>query len=266
MSKRAPMTTAECLDAMATYADRLRQAKTIDQAAWAASEPSRYIRVNGAGYRPVSLCQSNPCGAVQGFPGSRKRLDEKLIQALNSPNRNPVGKKPEHRLQASLIEVALKAPEKLPALLQLSDQIGEIRFVTDELRAGEQVRADVVFLGRQMDQTWVPIFVELKADRSLKRLGDQLAGIIEATRQAPEEFRRFLAAATGVAAGAINLSAKPIMVMICKGLREPSRARPDVFRHLASGIRVLEFYPPDLLTRESGVPRTGPTLRRVVTD
>lgn len=242
---------ARYLNAMADHAEQLRGADDIDHAKWA--EALKYIRVNGSGVRPISICNDNPCGALEGFDGSspvspdlRKGIDAPV--AALSPN----ARKNELRLQARLIEHALRSPETLPALLHLSEQCDELRLVTDELKVNN-VRADVVLLGRK-GEVYFPVFIELKNDRTLDRLIEQLNNIVQYVGEYPAArmaFERFaMAYGNPNIAGPFDFDRR-ITVIIWPALADPSRA-PARTRDLVAGLHVLEFaegYPNQPLPR-----------------
>lgn len=229
--KKAP---AHYLKLMAHYARQLHEVG-IDHAAWAADK--RYVRINGGGLRPVSLCADSPCGAVQGH-GVRKTTTH-LLKARYAPVPAPGERKPkpEHRWQAALIEHALRWPEALPALLHMRDVCDEIRFVTDELSIGG-IRADVVLVGRKGSQ-WFPVFIELKVHRNLTRLLEQLEDIGELScfdAATGTAFEEFLATAATID-GKVHLQ-NALKVMIWPSAAGSS---PHLQRALDKGVRVLEF-------------------------
>lgn len=186
--QHATKTPAQYLKQMTEFASRLHE-KGLDHAAWAADK--RYVRINGGGLRVVSLCADSPCGAVDGHGVCKttRRLDEARYAPI--PSGKPKSK-PEHLWQAALIEHALRWPDALPDLLHLRDACDELRFVTDELSL-RTIRADVVLMGRR-GTTWFPVFVELKVQRSMTRLLEQLGAVVElsnldeTTRAAFKEF------------------------------------------------------------------------------
>lgn len=249
--EKTPTSAAAYLDLMADYALALCAAG-IDQAGWA--EDLRYIRVNGGGLRPISICNNNPCGALVGYGRVKSKVNEQLMQARNAPAQVPSAKasKPELRLQARLIEHALRSPQTLPALLHLTDQCDELRFVTDELRVGD-IRADVVLLGSK-DGVWFPAFIELKNGRELKRLLQQLRNIVRYVSDEPDArlaFARFAMAAAG-AKGEFDFG-RLIEIIIWPALPDPSRASEET-RALLKGRHVLEF--PEGALRDP-LPRMG---------
>lgn len=242
---------ARYLTAMAQHAEQLLAAQDIDHAKWA--QALKYIRVNGSGVRPISICNDNPCGALVGFEGSMD-VNSRLRDGLHAPVEllNPNARKNELRLQARLIEHALRSPETLPALLHLTDQCDELRLVTDELKVNN-VRADVVLLGKK-DDVYFPVFIELKNERTLGRLIEQLDNIVRYVGEYPaarNAFERFAMAYRGSdAEGRFDFDRK-ISVIIWESLDDFSKA-PRSTRERIAGLHVLEFpkgYPNQPLPR-----------------
>jgi hypothetical protein len=247
---------AEYLRLMTGFARDLRAAD-IDQAEWAAD--LRYIRINGSGLRPISICNDNPCGALVGYLNGTTVVDDVLKKARSAlaEVRTSQSDKPEARLQARLIEHALRAPESLPGLLHLAQQCDELHFITDELRVND-IRADVVLLGKK-DAVWFPVFIELKVTRDLKRLLKQLDNIVRYVGNDEETklaFCAFCKAAAGVTGGFDFDFDRRIEMIIWPSLVDPSRARESTHELLASR-HVLEF-PGDFPYQQ--VPRMGLTF------
>lgn len=232
-------TNAEYLSDMEKAADALNNAEGIDRRVWA--EQLKYIRINGSGLRPISICNDNPCGALKGHKTGMKRVTGRLLGALTAPAM-PLAKnakKPELRLQARLIEHALRTPENLPKLLHLEQQCDDLWLVTDELKVND-VRADVVLLAMKGD-VYFPVFIELKNNRSLDRLQGQLQNIVRSVgleADARAAFERF-AMVSQRKSGKFDFDRK-IMVIIWPALAESSRI-PDSTRERAAGYHILEF-------------------------
>ena len=254
MQREMKKTAAEYLDQMAGFAGRLHEAG-LDHAGWAADK--RYVRINGGGLRVVSLCADSPCGKVEGHGVCKttRRLDKARYAPI--PPGEPKSK-PEHLWQAALIEHALRWPDALPEVLHLRDACDELRFVTDELSLTDEIRnstirADVVLLGRR-GATWFPVFVELKVQRSMKRLLEQLdanAGLSNLDDTTRAAFKKFVAAAAHTydskksprqdaihnIAGEIDLD-HALKVMIWPSTTGVST---HLERARQKGVRVLEF-------------------------
>lgn len=230
-------TNAQYLRQMAEYARKLRSA-SIDHAAWA--EKLRYIRINGGDIRPISLCNANPCGQLAGYGTGSQVVDDHIRRAIDviAMPCNKINKK-ELRIQARLVEFALRKPEGLPALLHLEDRCDALYFVTDELRVND-IRADVLLLGKKGDVLF-PVFIELKARRDLDRLLDQLKNIVRDVSGDPETLAAlegFVVAATG-ARGRFDFERR-IEMIIWPAISDPARARQSTKKKL-NGRDVLEF-------------------------
>ncbi|KXU97825.1 hypothetical protein CR51_21905 [Caballeronia megalochromosomata] len=174
-----------------------------------------YLRVGGNGFRPVSIRSDNPCGSVyiQGKAIETTPFVDVAIQLAKSAEHRedaPGNKKPEHRVQAHLIYQAIKDPTSLPALLDYEQFFDELIFLSDEFRLGE-IRADIIALGKK-DSRYFPVFIELKAERSLTRVLLQLEKISERFLKVPDAGRAYLAAASGVDMSFIDVEPRRIIV------------------------------------------------------
>lgn len=225
---------AHYLREMARFA-RLVHGEKIDHKDWAAKK--KYVRINGGGLRVVSLCSDSPCGAIDGHPTRRTpyRLHDALAGRI--PDEGRKRPKPEHRLQATLIEHAIRWPESLPELLHLSRQCSQMRLVTDELAVGD-IRADVVFAAEK-DGVWFPVFVELKNSRSKDTLIRQLKNIANAitgNQEAASAFEEFMRAAAKIE-GPVDLS-RHLKLLIW-----PKNPGAPQFHAFEGGIQAVEFDP-----------------------
>ncbi|GJH13597.1 hypothetical protein CBA19CS11_32185 [Caballeronia novacaledonica] len=174
-----------------------------------------YLRVGGNGFRPVSIRSDNPCGSVylQGKAIETTPFVDVAIQSAKSAqHRNDElgNKKPEHRVQAHLVYQAIKDPTGLPALLDCVQFFDELIFLSDEFRLGE-IRADIIALGKK-DTRYFPVFIELKAERSLTRVLLQLKNISERFLEVPDAGRAYLAAGSGVDMSLIDIKPRRIIV------------------------------------------------------
>lgn len=230
-----PKGAADYLQQMTRFAAKLND-PGINPAKWAAQK--RYVRVNGSGLRPISLCHVNPCGSLAGQKTRKtiRGLEEALGGEIDQPDY--IRKKPEHRLQAALIEHALRWPEELPAMLHLQNECEKICFVTDEFKL-EQIRADVVMLGCKAG-AWFPIFLELKVLRSKKKVVGQVLEIKGRVRR-PDiaaEFVRFVKTAAGVGEDVdVDLTKSIAMIVWPAAQGKPLSLEETI----AQGIHVLEF-------------------------
>lgn len=229
----APKPAAYYLEKMTGFAKKLKDSG-INPTEWAARK--RYVRVNGGGLRPISLCHVSPCGALVGF--KTRENTRGLKEAINAPIPRPdyIRKKPEHRVQAALIEHALRWPVKVPEFLHLQDECDEIRFVTDEFKI-EDIRADVVMIGFKSG-VWFPIFIELKAIRSKTEVVGQVLKIKEKVSRLDTalSFIEFVKTASDIK-GDVDLRKSIVMIVW-----PAAQGRPlSLDETLARGIRVLEF-------------------------
>lgn len=134
------------------------------------AESSRYIRILGRGFQPVSISDLNPCGHLRGERGKirvRGRLERAIAVAHAAMEEKPATDKPEHRLQAFLIQAAMRNDLDLsPVLPRFPEVFDQLLFVTDELSlAAGKVRADIVALGGKGDAHF-PIFIDIHRGES----------------------------------------------------------------------------------------------------
>jgi len=205
------MTVAECFDfeLMGKLAEAWR-GKLTDMEKLAVE--FKYIRIGGKGYRPVSICRENPCGSL-GETGSKiedikvsKKLGvsaalEKAIDIAHgkSTNLTPGNGKPEHTVQAGLIHHALTHGLSLKNRLEgFDDEFDDLLFVSDETRmdASGQVRTDILAVGVK-GSVCFPVFIELKAKRTLGKVVDQLANARAKAAESKDSFVKMLSLATG---------------------------------------------------------------------
>jgi hypothetical protein len=191
-----------------------------------------YIRVRGDKYRPVSIHPENPCGSLKRLNGSgseigdTKSLDTALKNADEAAPANakvPGNKKPEHVVQAGLIHHALQHDMLLNGRLSgFSDVFDELIFVTDELKAGD-IRADIIALGGK-GGAYFPVFIELKAIRSYKRVLEQLIVARQETAKVKSSFVEMLVKGTGKTAESISFDEYKLFVVWPKAPRGKGNA------------------------------------------
>lgn len=150
------------------------------------AENERYIRILGRGFRAISVSASNPCGKLVTADGSaipnRRTLEQAIEDAFSAKDSKPGANKRELRAQAKLVRFAMQNDLRFHAELKnLSCELSELIFVTDEFahkssETSTQCRADMIALAsyKSSKNRFFPIFIELKASRSLKKLLSQL--------------------------------------------------------------------------------------------
>lgn len=175
-----------------------------------AARKNRYIRINGESYRAVSLADDSPLskfaesGACQLATIERhfdKKLEPKDGQWLE--------KKRERRLQSRIIQQALSSKRNMliDSLFgkALERQFDELIFALDEVSFGDanhtgatdNSRCDLVAVGRIGSDTF-PVVIELKSERSLGRLFEQLDDASREIERHQEYFGKLLKALTGI--------------------------------------------------------------------
>ncbi len=119
---------------------------------------SRYVRILGRSFRPVSISELNPCGHLR-YADSEKKIAKcsslklAIERAETATELKPGAGKPEHRVQAFLIRAAIQNGLRFGAILpDFTDVFDELIFITDELaikpgEVKEECRADIIALG-----------------------------------------------------------------------------------------------------------------------
>jgi hypothetical protein len=225
------------------------------------AKASRYIRILGREFRPVSISDVNPCGHLRDI-GDREipscgSLEDAIAKAHSATERKPGANKPEHQVQAFLIRAALQNELQFGrfhrVLPDFSDVFDELIFVTDELsmKNGE-VRADIVALGGSGGQ-FFPVFIELKNERLLSKLKRQLNDADEwlwRTAQARDPFSRFLSAVSGVPLENIRQDEEAARKMI---IWPKSRSGNEAItvNEAREGFLIVEFEPTYLFSRKA---------------
>lgn len=216
-----------------------------------------YIRVGGDRYRPVSVHFDNPCGSLkrrdgnEGEIGGTKSLGtaiERASAAAPANTKKPGNRKPEHVVQAGLIQYALLHDMLLNGRLDgFSDFFDELIFVTDELKAGD-IRADIIALGGK-DGRYFPVFIELKGIRSFNRVLEQLRDAQQEMDKFRSSFVEMLVKGTGKAVETIAFEDYKLLVvwpgaLSGKGNASAARAISEKGLQSAKGHLLLgEFLP-----------------------
>ncbi|MBU5639078.1 hypothetical protein KOM00_20355 [Geomonas sp. Red69] len=228
------------------------------------AEKDRYVRICGASLRAVSLRDDYPlCGCAK---TSSQKVNsiiahfekfEKQSQAFPKY----LTQKEERRLQNWIIKESLKKNRcMLMPLIFLKNVFDEVKFALDEVSLGDIhhpvcsiegttwarcndagpniVRCDILAVGRIGSEVF-PVIVELKSNRSMTRLTEQLNNFSELMIRFEKPFRQLLNACTGMEI--TNFTPKKIMIWPLP----PQRGSMQASRHLialrGSGIIVGEY-------------------------
>ena len=164
----------------------------------------RYVRLQRDGYRLISIDTENPCGNAGSKSGKTISKVKTCIDG-GYKAKIPDSNKPEARLQAYLIYQCLRyGPEHAARMLDPKGQlVDRLWFVADEARLGEKnIRADMLFVGSKGKQAF-PILAELKANRTLGKVVEQLDNMYKAVSDPTTEvsFSNFLKESVPHAAG-----------------------------------------------------------------
>jgi hypothetical protein len=180
-----------------------------------------YIRVGGERYRPISIHFDNPCGSLLrrsgngGQIGGNKSLEialENASAAAPADKKKPGNRKPEHVVQAGLIQYALLNDMRMQGRLNgFSDYFDELIFITDELKAGD-IRADIIALGGKNGK-YFPVFIELKGIRSFNRVLEQLIAAQQEMSKIRDSFVEMLVNGTGKAIESISFDEYKLLVV-----------------------------------------------------
>lgn len=227
----------------------------------------RYVRLRGESVRPVSLHPDTPLGELEvdgrvlGKVTSVTGLKALLSSDVEAPGpaMNPKSRKAgeERLLQCFLIREALQNGRRLHTLMPglAAHGIDELLFVCDELNIGigarmpdgskKVTRGDMIALGCS-GATWFPVFIELKYDRHLTRLLEQLQAI-QAELLAEgvvEAFRKLLATVADVGEADIDMAASRRMLVWPR--IEPGReAKTTVTQLAAQGVIAVDYTMPE---------------------
>lgn len=256
---------AHYLREMAGFAKMVNAHLSLEDEADLAAD-KRYVRINSAGIRVISLSSDSPCGKVEGHNtvvtlSAVHRAREGVVKKAGNG-------KPEHRMQAALIEHAKRWPAVLPELLCLSDQCDELRFVKDELAVDfmtaegvtKSIRPDVILVGKK-GHVWFPVFIELKARREKDTLLKQLADAADALTSDPEACEAFV----GFVRAAARLNTPERInepIDVSRSIRLmiwPKNPGTEQFYDFGSRTFAVEFNPADAVDRPEHYDR--PVLR-----
>jgi len=221
-------------------------------------EKDQYIRIGGAGFRAVSLARESP------LSGFGKNTDTKIAIVEKHFNENEPGKvsgkKEERRLQAYMIREALQKDGNLEHLIGLqfgSETFDEIKFALDEISLGDRnnpvrfhrrfngqeegvIRCDLLTVAIK-DEKSFPMLIELKYDRSLGRLIEQLDEFSKfITDDYKVEFAALLKACTGID----NVDCSKCYQMMIWPKSPSGKERKETKETLkSSNISVIEYTP-----------------------
>ncbi len=221
------------------------------------AKDSRYIRILGRGFRPVSIDDINPCGHLKDKYGNEIKscpslMKEVFSQAKAAKSERPGADKPEHRLQAFLIRSALQNEFQFGrfhrALPDFSDKFDELIFITDELavkpgKEKDECRADIVALGGK-DGRYFPVFIELKNERLLDELKGQLTNAenwLWKREDARRPFSQFLSAVSGVPHENINPNGDAAKKMLIWPKSRSGREDKRVNEAREEGFLIVDF-------------------------
>jgi hypothetical protein len=181
---------------LAAMIDLVEQLNRSDWNVKTAAENDQYIRVNGGTFRAVSLADKSAlCGfAKQGAKDIETIKNHfKNNQPQNLANDVFEAKK-ERRLQSRIIKKALLNQRNLlhESLFgaALKDHFDKLLFAFDEV-SFEKNRVDLIAVGKKENKIF-PVVIELKSNRSLTRLVEQLNDASDAILKNLAEIKTLL--------------------------------------------------------------------------
>ena len=206
----------------------------------------RYVRILGKSFRAISISPQNPCGRLIAKDGNKPvegktSLKAAIKSAFNAEDYAPNTEKKELEIQAFLIRHALMNGQKLHGMLKGFDEaFEELIFATDELSTGK-LRADIIALGRKGD-LYFPVFIELKKERLLTRLEEQLKAAKEFMEMsfAKPHFIAMLSAVSGISEAKISFDDCRLMVVWPPSISGQEDGRVETARS-KDGILFSEF-------------------------
>lgn len=158
---------AERLERIVSWANRVAILKGL----WRPAEQQLHLRPSSTGIRLVDLSPDRP-QLNRGRVGDPRRLEAQFAQRLADPVKAGPGRTtPEKVLQSWLLLDAYRHDSTMHALSP------ELRFVTDEQNLPDEDKAKVCDLLalRTTAAGQVPVVIELKTEREMTRLIEQLA-------------------------------------------------------------------------------------------
>jgi hypothetical protein len=207
-----------------------------------------YFRPASRGIAMVSIAQDRPQVGKSGIHNLRAladRFDELYQQyCMQGPSRPT----PEKRLQSYLIAYALKHDRRIRCLEHSGE---EIYFVTDEMSlptCNGKLVCDILAAAHK-DDSWHPMLIELKSERAMKRLIEQLNGFSGLIEQHREVFANLASTVLGIP---IQWSGPTQKVLVWPAVDKPVDPRASELAEL--GIRCIgyrdngddfNFVPPD---------------------
>ena len=216
----------------------------------------KYVRIGGNGFKAVSVAKDSP---LTGFAKSSVKKWSTVKEHFDRKAKDVEGKKEERRLQAFIIKHALEHNKSLKDLLGTEingESFDDILFSFDEISLGDTrnpvrfnqefnqknegiIRCDLLCVAVK-ESVGYPILIELKYDRQLGRLVDQLKEFVfQITSRYQSEFQKMLEQATGLDIDCSKVYKCMIWPRSASG--EEQQTTKDAL--CDSGITVFEYQP-----------------------
>lgn len=217
----------------------------------ASAKDDRYIRIKGESLRAVSLNDLSPlCGF--GKSGNARAVAT-VIRHFEDEGRIPVklaeadhGRKKERRLQSYIIKQALLSQRNLlgnTSLGCIGKEFDKLVFALDEVSFGDNnnspvIRCDLLAVGQRGGEIF-PAVIELKSNRELDRLDEQLENATRHIEKTYENVKELLEVVTG-----LKLNSQRVEKILVwpspngKESRETTRFRQD-----NPDIKFIEYSP-----------------------
>lgn len=232
---------------MTDFAQEIRNSEWDEQSS---ASQDRYIRIRGESLRAVSLNDLSPlCGF--GKSGNAKTVAT-VLRHFDDVRRTPIRlaeadhqRKKERRLQSHIIKQALLSERNLlgkASLECLSNEFDKLVFALDEVSFGDNnnapvIRCDLLAVGQIGGETF-PVVIELKSNRQLARLDEQLEVAARHVIATYQEARNLLETVTG-----LKLNSQRVGKILVWPRGDNERAETLEFRRNHQDIKFVEYTP-----------------------
>jgi hypothetical protein len=222
-----------------------------------------YVRIGGESFRAVSLKKDYPlCGCVK-IGAKRLEIIERHFNEFEKKQDklqpSVLKKKKERTLQCWIIREALKSDRDLLGLLGIKGQhFDELRFALDEVSLGDKhhkvcdipginlknekkcnaVRCDLLAVGRRGSEIF-PVIIELKSNRNMTRLKEQLHNFAELIGHFRDDFKNLLDVCTGLPLNDYTL--RKIIIWPTPTSQVNNKTEMHLNELIYAGINVLEY-------------------------
>ncbi|MET0039256.1 MAG: hypothetical protein ABW041_03805 [Dehalococcoides mccartyi] len=201
--------------------------------------PDCYVRVGGNGFRTVSVSHNTPLMGISPSPVKHIQKAYDHVEKYRPSRSDRTRPTPERVAQAWLIKQAINDDLNLKPYLGLIDVYEKLLFAVDEVSFGGEGRTDIVAVGVRGGSA-CPVLVELKPDRQLTRLIEQLDTYAQKVAEFKPQIQAILEACVE---RRVDCSCIGKMIVWPCAVGEPS---PDILKECRKrSITVIESDVPD---------------------